>query len=122
MKVASDCPNKWLSGSRFKKRIGWNGVPHLRYFLTSFSTGTMFERRLRWVISTPLGSAVAPEVKTISARSSDEIDGPGGQSGAREGQSKSSSGQTPAGEKPSAAVLVASPVSIARASTICATR
>ena len=43
---------------------------HLRYLRTSRSTGTMFARMLRWVMTTPFGSAVAPDVKMISATSS----------------------------------------------------
>ena len=42
---------------------------YFRYFFTSPSMGTMFASTLRWVIVTPLGSAVAPEVKMISMRS-----------------------------------------------------
>ena len=45
-------------------------MPHFRYFSTSRSTGTMFASTLRWVMTTPLGSAVAPDVKMISATSS----------------------------------------------------
>ena len=45
-------------------------MPHLRYFRTSRSTGTMFASTLRCVMTTPLGSAVAPDVKMISATSS----------------------------------------------------
>ena len=40
----------------------------LRYFAISRSIGTMFARMLRWVRTTPFGSAVAPDVKIISAR------------------------------------------------------
>ena len=69
-KVAIACPNMWLSGSRLRKRSGKNGVPHLRYLSTSRSTGTMFASTLRWVMMTPFGSAVAPDVKMISATSS----------------------------------------------------
>ena len=74
MKVAIAWPNMWLSGSRFRNRSGKNGLPHFRYLRTSRSTGTMFARTLRWVMTTPLGSAVAPEVKMISAMSSRVID------------------------------------------------
>ncbi len=70
MKVAIAWPNMWLSGSRFRNRRGKNGLPHFRYFRISRSTGTMFASTLRWVMTTPLGSAVAPEVKMISAMSS----------------------------------------------------
>ena len=70
MNVAIDWPNMWLSGSRFRKRMGENGRAYMRYFDTSRSTGTMFASRLRWVITTPLGSAVAPDVKITSATSS----------------------------------------------------
>ena len=69
-KVAVACPNRWLSGSRFRNRSGKKGRPYRTYFRTSRSTGTMFASRLACVISTPFGSAVAPEVKMISARSS----------------------------------------------------
>ena len=47
MNVAIDCPNMWLSGSRFRKRMGENGRAYARYFDTSRSTGTMFASRLR---------------------------------------------------------------------------
>ena len=70
MKVAIAWPNMWLSGRRFRKRIGANGRLHFRCFRISRSTGTMFARMLRWVMTTPLGSAVAPDVKMISATSS----------------------------------------------------
>ena len=69
-KVAMACPNMWLSGSRFRKRIGWNGRAYLRYFAISRSIGTMLASTLRWVMVTPFGSAVAPDVKMISATSS----------------------------------------------------
>ena len=69
MKVAIACPNRWLSGSRFRNLNGKKGVPHFRYFRISRSTGTMLASTLPWVISTPLGSAVAPDVKMISATS-----------------------------------------------------
>ena len=69
-KVAMAWPNMWLSGRRLRNRIGENGRLHLRYFSTSRSTGTMLARTLRWVMTTPLGSAVAPDVKMISATSS----------------------------------------------------
>ena len=69
-KVAIAWPNRWLSGSRFRNRSGKKGRPYRTYFRTSRSTGTMFASRLACVISTPFGSAVAPEVKMISARSS----------------------------------------------------
>ena len=67
MKVAIACPNMWLRGSRLRKRIGRNGAVYFWYLVTSRSIGTMFARMLRWVMRTPLGSAVAPDVKMISA-------------------------------------------------------
>src|SRR5437870_2445746 len=67
MNVAMAWPNMWLSGSRFRKRIGENGPAYLRYFRTSPCTGTILARMLRCVMMTPLGSAVAPDVKIISA-------------------------------------------------------
>src|SRR5262245_65562762 len=57
----------WLSGSRFRKRIGRNGSVYLRYFAISRSIGTMLARMFLCVRTTPLGSAVAPDVKMISA-------------------------------------------------------
>ena len=57
----------WLSGSRLRNRIGLNGRMYRRYFAISRSIGTMFARMLRCVSTTPLGSAVAPDVKMISA-------------------------------------------------------
>ena len=50
--------------------MGKNGRPYFLYFRTSFSTGMMLARTLRWVRTTPFGSAVAPEVKMISTVSS----------------------------------------------------
>ena len=81
MKVAIAWPNMWLSGSRFRNRNGKKGLPHFRYFRISRSTGTMFARMLRWVMTTPLGSAVAPDVKMISATSSRAIVASGATSG-----------------------------------------
>ncbi len=68
--VAIACPNMWLSGRRFRNRIGRNGLAYFLYFAISRSIGTMFARMLRCVMTTPLGSAVAPDVKMISAVSS----------------------------------------------------
>ena len=70
MNVAMACPNMWLSGSRFRNLSGLNGFAYVRYFSTSPSTGTMFARIFLCVITTPFGSAVAPDVKMISATSS----------------------------------------------------
>ena len=50
--------------------MGKNGRPYFLYFRTSFSTGTMLASTLRWVRTTPFGSAVAPDVKMISTMSS----------------------------------------------------
>jgi hypothetical protein len=68
--VAIDWPNMCDNGSRFRNRIGANGFAYFRYFAISPSMGTMLARMFRWVMTTPLGSAVAPEVKMISAVSS----------------------------------------------------
>ena len=65
--VAIDWPNMWLSGSRFRKRIGRNGRVYFRYLAISRSIGTMFARMFLCVRTTPFGSAVAPDVKMISA-------------------------------------------------------
>ena len=70
MNVAIACPNMWLSGRRLRNRSGKNGRPHFRYLATSRSIGTMFASTFRCVTMTPFGSAVAPEVKMISATSS----------------------------------------------------
>ena len=78
MKVAIAWPNMWLSGRRLRKRRGQNGVAHFRYFITSRSTGTMLARTFRWVMMTPFGSAVAPDVKMISATSSRPMTTPPG--------------------------------------------
>ena len=69
-KVAMACPNMWLSGRRLRNRIGKKGRPYFLYFRISFSTGMMLARTLRWVRTTPFGSAVAPDVKMISTTSS----------------------------------------------------
>ena len=60
MFVAIDWPNMWLSGSRFRKRIGENGRAYSRYFSTSRSTGTMLASTLRCVITTPLARRSRP--------------------------------------------------------------
>src|SRR5687767_8818237 len=72
--VAMACPNMWLSGSRLRNRIGRNGFAYFLYFAISRSIGTMFARMLRWVMTTPLGSDVAPDVKMISAVSSGDAE------------------------------------------------
>ena len=69
-KVAIAWPNMWLSGSKLRNRSGKKGRPYFLYFSTSRSTGIMLASTLRWVSTTPLGSAVAPDVKMISATSS----------------------------------------------------
>ena len=69
-KVAIAWPNMWLSGNKLRNRSGKNGRPYFLYFSTSRSTGTMLASTLRCVSTTPLGSAVAPDVKMISATSS----------------------------------------------------
>ena len=54
------------SGRRFRIRSGWNGPAYFRYLaISSLATGSRFARRLRCVITTPLGSAVVPDVNTI---------------------------------------------------------
>src|SRR3954469_17266558 len=78
MKVAIACPNIWLRGSRLRKRIGLKGAVYFLYLAISRSIGTMFARMLRWVMRTPLGSAVAPDVKMISALVSAVTSGRGG--------------------------------------------
>ena len=65
--VASACPNRWLIGRRFRIRRGENGRTYLRYGAIWSSIGARFAARLPCVITTPFGSAVVPEVKTISA-------------------------------------------------------
>jgi hypothetical protein len=50
--------------------MGEKGRAYVLYFLTSRSTGTMLASTLRWVSTTPFGSAVAPDVKMISTTSS----------------------------------------------------
>src|SRR5687768_4955299 len=65
--VAVDWPNMWLSGRRSRKRIGAKGRAYFLYLLISRSTGTMFARMFLCVSTTPFGSAVAPDVKMISA-------------------------------------------------------
>jgi len=51
----------------FRNRIGRNGRAYFLYFAISRSIGTMFARMFLCVRTTPFGSAVAPEVKMISA-------------------------------------------------------
>ena len=69
-------------------------MPHFRYFSTSRSTGTMFASTLRCVMTTPLGSAVAPDVKMISAMSSRAIATSGARGAPSPLQSSSCSFQT----------------------------
>jgi hypothetical protein len=106
----------------------------------SCSIGTMFARMLRWVMTTPFGSAVAPEVKMISAVVSALIAGgvppalrrrssstePGAASPESRAPSPgwfaSSDSLQTGREAPSAAASTASPARVARASTIQATR
>src|SRR5260221_9023644 len=57
----------WLSGRRFRNRMGRNGRVYFLYLAISRSIGTMFARMFLCVRTTPFGSAVAPEVKMISA-------------------------------------------------------
>ena len=64
---ARNCPKTWLSGNRFKKRTGCTHRSYFRYFRISSSSGAILARTLPCVITTPLGSAVVPEVKTISS-------------------------------------------------------
>ena len=78
MNVAIAWPNIWLSGSRLRNLKGKNGLPHFRYLRISCSTGTILARTLRCVMTTPFGSAVAPDVKMISAMSSRVIATSGG--------------------------------------------
>ena len=91
MLVAMDCPNRWLSGSRFRKRSGRNGRAYGLYFATSVATGTRLASRFLWRTTTPLGSAVAPDVNTIWATSSRVIGGPA--SGRRRSNRTRRSGQ-----------------------------
>ena len=67
MNAAIVWPNMWLSGSRFRKRIGAKGPMYFRYFSIPSSMGLRLARMLPCVMMTPLGSPVAPEVKRISA-------------------------------------------------------
>src|SRR5262245_48044205 len=65
--VAIAWPNIWLSGSRFRNLSGRNGSVYFLYFAISRSIGTMLARMFLCVRTTPFGSAVAPDVKIISA-------------------------------------------------------
>ncbi len=65
-----NCPKTWLSGSRLRKRSGWKMRSYFRYPAIWRSSGSRFARMLPCVITTPRGSAVVPEVKTISTMSS----------------------------------------------------
>ena len=75
MNVAMAWPNMWLSGSTFRNRIGKNGVPYRRYFWISRWTGAMLATTFRCVSTTPFGSAVAPDVNTISTISEGVMSG-----------------------------------------------
>ena len=122
MKVAIACPNMWLRGRRFRNLNGKNGLPHFRYLRISCSTGTMFARMFRWVMTTPLGSAVAPDVKMISATSSRAI-GTSGRSDAAASARQSNSCSFHTGTSLGAVNGGTSwPITISRAETILTTR
>ena len=98
--------------------MGENGRAYFRYFTISRSTGTMLARTLRCVMTTPFGSAVAPEVKMISAVSSRVTAARGAWPVAC--QSNSDSGHTGVG--PAWPWSTSSPASTRRAPTMPATR
>ncbi len=120
-------PNMWLSGRRFRNRMGRNGRVYFLYFAISRSIGTMFARMFLCVRTTPLGSAVAPEVKMISAvvvgsrfaaRGARRVSG----SLVASGFDLNSSGRFQIGRAfPSAVASTVSPTRIAFASTMPAT-
>ena len=114
--VAIAWPNMWLSGSRFRKRIGWNGRAY-RYFAISRSIGTMLARMFRWVSTTPFGSEVAPDVKITSATSS-----VGARSRRLAQAPAARSGELPDRRVHADGSGTASPTTIARAPTMAATR
>ena len=115
MFVAIDWPNMWLSGRRLTKRRGWKGRAYLRYLSTSRSTGTTFASTFRWRITTPFGSAVAPDVKMICVRSSRDTATAG--RGPSASQSTPLSGQTAASTKASPYAGTSSPTTTTLAST-----
>ena len=102
---------------------------YFRYFAISRSIGTMFARMLRWVRTTPLGSAVAPEVKMISAvvsgvdasRSAREAASGVGRPDARRRSGTARARCQTGRASPSAATSTASPTRMACASTMAAT-
>ena len=57
-----------ITQSAFEAARRWFG-----WLPGGLATGTVFARMLRWRMTTPFGSAVAPEVKTICAMSSRSI-------------------------------------------------
>ena len=69
MKIPRNCPKTWLSGNRLRKRSGCTRCSYFRYLAISIASGARFPATLAWVSTTPLGSAVVPEVKTISSGS-----------------------------------------------------
>ncbi len=117
MNAAIVCPNIWLSGSRFRKRMGAKGPMYLRYFEIPSSMGLRLARMLPWVMMTPLGSPVAPEVKRISAVSPGAA---GGNDRARAAVTRTAIGQT--GHASPAGGLRSSPMRRAFALTIAAMR
>src|SRR4029453_11537781 len=60
-KVAIDWPNMCESGSRFRNRIGENGLAYFRYFRFSTSPGTVFVSTVAWGMTTPLGASGGPD-------------------------------------------------------------
>ena len=65
-----NCPNTWLSGSVLRNRSGCTSRSYFKYFCISRSIGAKLASTLRCVCTTPFGSPVVPDVKTICSVSS----------------------------------------------------
>ena len=123
-KVAIAWPNMWLSGSRFRNRIGLNGRMYLRYFAISRSIGHdvredvamrdhhAFGLGRRARREDDLGGGVGPEVGGVEGRASE-----GRRSRVVNNPCRPQTGRS----VPSAAASTTSPARMAFASTIAAT-
>src|SRR5260370_31282918 len=67
--IPRNWPKTWLNGSKLRKRTGCAKRSYFRYDLICSSRGAVFASTFPWVMTTPFGSAVVPEVKTISRAS-----------------------------------------------------
>src|SRR5260370_30680601 len=67
--IPRNWPKTWLNGSKLRKRTGCAKRSYFSYDLICSSRGAVFASTFPWVMTTPFGSAVVPEEKTISRAS-----------------------------------------------------